>query len=435
MRRSHALPVLLALVIVAGAGCGAGGGSPGATVAPGDAEVARADVVRAAPAAGDAEQGAVAVNAFGLDLYGSIGSDGGNLVFSPASIALALAMARAGARGETAAQMDAVLHADAAGDLLAAINALDQALASRSGSFPAYPEGTLEVALRIANAPFAQRGLPLESDYLATLAGDFGAGLRLVDYAGDPEAARRTINAWVDEQTGRRIPELLPAGTIDEATLLTLVNAIYLKAPWLDAFVEEATAPAAFTRADGSAVDVAMMDGGTDLLAYAAGDGWQAVELPYAGGKLAMTLVVPGDLAAFEAGLTPEQFDGIIGALDSRLVHLRLPRFGQETKVSLGEVLAALGMPDAFDPLQADFSGITAATGLYITAVVHQANIDVDEKGTEAAAATAIVMAGSAAPDDQEVELTLDRPFLFALRDRPTGAILFLGRVVDPSAE
>jgi len=434
MNGPRAIPVLLALVLVVSAGCGPGGESPGPTTQPATAEIARVEIARAAPAEGSAERAAAAINAFGLDLYRAIGSDGGNLVFSPASIALALAMARAGARGETAAQMDAVLHADAAGDLLAALNALDQALASRSGTFPAYPEGTLDVALRIANAPFAQRGLPLEPAYLATLAGDFGAGLRLVDYARDPEAARRTINAWVDEQTERRIPELLPAGAIDESTLLTLVNAIYLKAPWLDAFVEEATAPAAFTRADGSAVDVPMMDGGTDLLAYAAGDGWRAVELPYAGGKLVMTLVVPDDLAAFEAGLTPEAFAAIVAALDGRLVHLRMPRFGQETKVSLNEVLAALGMPDAFGAGRADFSGITAAAPLFITAVVHQANIDVDEKGTEAAAATAVVMAGTAAPSDEPVELTVDRPFLFALRDRPTGAILFLGRVVDPSA-
>jgi serpin B len=208
------------------------------------------------------------------------------------------------------------------------------------------------------------------------------------------------------------------------------VNAIYLKAPWLTAFTAEATKPGTFTRADGSTVEVPLMQTG-DTMRYAEGTGWRAVEIPYIGGSLAMTVIVPDDLAAYEQALTADQLASITGALAERPVSLTFPKFSIETKAQLADVLGALGMPTAFSDA-ADFSGITTAEQLQISDVIHQANIDVDEKGTEAAAATAVVMRAGAAPAEP-VTMKVDRPFLFALRDVPTGAILFLGRVADPS--
>lgn len=412
-----------------------GAPSPGSPtpVADGAGEVARADVPRATAAPQDAVAAAAAVNAFGLDLYRVMGAGGSNVVVSPASVALALAMARAGARGETAAQMDAVLRGFGSDEFGAWPAALDAALSSRSGSFEDRDGGRLDVTLRIANAPFAQRDMPLVAAYLEALAARFGAGLRLVDYIADTEAARRTINAWVDERTERRIPELLVPGVLTTDTRLALVNAIYLKAPWRTPFAEEATEPAPFTRGDGTVVDVPTMTTTTGLR-YAAGPGWRAVELAYLGDALALTVIVPDDLAAFEAGLDAAALDAVAAGLADRTVTLWLPRFGIETKASLADALRALGMPVAFDAGRADFSGITTAEQLVIAAVIHQANIDVDEKGTEAAAATAVAIEWTSAPVDEPLTVRVDRPFLFALRDVPTGAVLFLGRVSDPSA-
>ncbi len=420
------LAALLSLaVVVSGCGSAGSGGSTG-----GDIALARADVARAPASPADAAAAGAAISAFGLDLYRAVAAGKTNVVLSPTSIALALAMARAGARGTTAAEMDEVMLAMAADDHAGWLNALDQALATRSGSFKDDSGQDLPVALRIANAPFAQRGLALEPAYLEALASRYGAGLRLVDYVGATEAARKQVNGWVDAQTEHRIPELLAPGILTPDTRLTLVNAIYLKAPWLTAFPDGATSTASFTRADGSTVQVPTM-ATTAAMRYATGTGWQAVEIPYIGGSLAMTVIVPDDLATFEAALGADRLTAITGALADAQVSVTLPKFSIETKAELADVLAALGMPSAFDD-RADFSGITAAERLQISNVVHQANIDVDEKGTEAAAATAVVMRETAAPAEP-LTVRVDRPFLFAVRDVPTGAVLFLGRVADPS--
>lgn len=392
-----------------------------------------ADVARASVSPTDAASAASSINAFGLDLYRQVGTSGGNVVISPASVAIALAMARAGARGATAAQMDVVLHGVGADARAAEINALEQALAARTGTFTDADGHALPVTLRIANAPFAQRGLTLVPAYLDALAARFGAGVRLVDYQADPEAARQLINTWVSAQTEGRIPELLGAGVITPLTRLALVNAIYLKAAWETAFPVEATKPGPFSRADGSSVNVPMMSLSTGL-GYAEGSGWRAVELPYVGGSLALDVIVPDDLATFEAGLTPPELAAMTAAFQEREVDLTLPKFSIQTATSLADALKALGMPLAFVPDQADFSGITTQERLFISDVIHQANIDVDEKGTTASAASAVVIAGLAAPAPA-VTLRVDRPFLFALRDIPTGAIVFLGRVADPSAK
>ncbi len=430
------LAAILALVLVGG--CAATGGSPtdGARSPEPSAQVgielAAANLPRLTGTAADAVNAGAAVNAFGLDLYRALlGSDqAANIVISPASVALALAMARPGARGRTAAEMDSVLH-DLGSDVHAAwVGSLGAALDARTGTFNDRTGSPQQVTLRVVNATFAQRGLALEQPYLDALATRFAAGLRLVDYQGAAEAARNLINGWVADRTEQRIRELLAQGAVDGQTRLVLVNAIYLKAAWQLPFTKEATAPAPFTRLDGSSVDVPMMHT-ADQYPYASGDGWHAVELPYVGGKLAMLVIVPDDLAAFSGTLDAQRLTGIVNGLAPAEVDLGLPKFSAETQAELGDILAALGMPTAFTDA-ADFSGITTQETLDISAVVHQANIDVDEAGTEAAAATAVIMAAGMAAEP--VSLTVDRPFLFALRDVETGTILFLGRIADPSA-
>ena len=435
-------------------------------------EFARASVDRTAGGADDARRAAVAINAFALDLYRrmrtdpTLGLEGRNVVFSPTSISLALAMARAGARGETAAEMDAVLHADGWKPLAAQLNALEQALTGRNATWTDDEAKTHALSLRIANAAFGQRGWPIEQAYLEAIGEAFGAGLGLLDYAADPEAARKVINAWVSRQTAKRIPELLAQTDISELTRLVLVNAIYLKANWQIEFDEDATTDRAFTRPGGTQVQVPTMSlwGGQEV-PYATGAGWKATELGYigAGGStpLAMTLILPDDIDAFEKRLTPAKLATIAGKLDRQrerltelsytpedwadmrcgtypyTVHLFMPRFGVETRADIVPSLKRLGMTRAMSGT-ADFSGITSPSEMFIAAVIHQANIDVDETGTEAAAATAVIgdtTGGCGGPQPAKtITLRLNRPFLFVLHDVKTGAILFMGRVLDPSA-
>ncbi len=411
--------------------CTACAGSTPSGSLPAGLELAKANAPRASADPAQALPAAQAMNASGLDLYRKASSDGGNLVLSPASIALALSMARAGAQAETASQMDRVMGALASDEHAAWINALDAALSARSGTFKDADGNELPITLRIANAAFAQRGMTLLPAYLDALATRFGAGVDLVDFHANAEAARAAINAWVKVQTEGRIPELIDAGVLDTMTRLVLVNAIHLKAPWLHPFAAESTRPGPFMRPDGSTIQVPMMQL-TESLPYAAGTGWRAVELPYVGGSLAMDIIVPDDLAAFDSHLDADHFTAVTTALKDNQVELTMPRFSIETHTDLASLLGGLGMPLAFDPNGADFSGMTSDERLFISNVVHQANIDVDEKGTTAAAATAVVMRPTAIAAEP-VRLKVDRPFLFALRDVPTGAIVFLGQVTVPS--
>lgn len=434
---------------------------------PTSATVAKSNVARAKANPADAKKAAASITAFGMDLYRRMLRDGTldpkkNAVFSPTSIALALAMARAGAKGETAAQMDAILHTSGWDALGPGLNALDQALASRDAAWTDAEGRSHLLALRIANAAFAQQGWSVLPGYLDAIASTFGAGLRLVDYIGATEAARQAINAWVKSKTAGRIPELLGQGTVKPDNRLWLVNAIYLKANWADEFEASLTKPLAFTRLDRSRVSVATMSK-TAMLPYATGKGWTATELLYQGGDwqvpLAMTLIRPDDLASFEKQLTPGGLQAIISKLDTSReqpsvacsaddtmgcchpydVGLFLPRFSIESKADVLGSLAGLGMTSAGSSSSADFSGITSPSELFIAKVIHQANIDVDEKGTEAAAATAVGMSttGGCGPSQplKVITLRFDRPFLFLIRDVETGAILFMGRVVDPSAK
>jgi serpin B len=353
-----------------------------------------------------------------------------NLVVSPSSIVFALAMTSAGAKGSTLAAMDSTLHIADPATIAHSMNGLATSLTKVNKTKDNTKEGgtgTSSVVLQTVNSLWGQAGLTFEQAFLNELWAEYLAPLYTVDYRTDPEAARVAINGWVDGSTHDRIPELLPKGTITTDSRLTLVNAIYLKANWMDEFAVAKTSKAAFTTAAGNSVQVDMMHRSGEM-SYAKGDGWQAVDLPYVFGDLSFTVAV-GDATSSAVPDGPT----VVAALSpGRLVDLGLPKFDIGTTTMLADLLRAMGMAEAFSA-QADFSGMTTQEKLFISDVVHQANITVDEKGTEAAAATAVVMAGTAAPVGPPVQLTFDRPFTFWLRDTATGAIVFMGRVADPS--
>lgn len=397
-------------------------------------ELVKSDAPRAAANTEMGSRTSDALEIFSTDLYAVLARNDGNFVFSPYSAAVALAMTRAGAAGETLTQMTDVLHADLAGDLDAGLNTIDQALATRSGEYQGGGNKKVKLQLGTANQLWGQSNYPFRSAFLDRLAAHYGAGMRLVDYIKAPEDARKTINAWVSDQTKGRIQQLIPEGILNSDTRLVLTNAIYLTAPWLYPFERQATAEAPFARLDGSSVQAEMMRLNRELR-YVEASGYKAVELPYVDGSLAMLVIVPdkGSFAQFQSALDPETLADIVGGLDNAQVRLGLPKFEFRTQAGLKAPLIELGMPVAFDGDAADFSGMSPdGKNLYIQDVLHEAFIAVDEDGTEAAAATAVVVGRVSAPERQ-VELTVDRSFLFLIRDTETGAVLFMGRVVDPT--
>jgi len=371
-------------------------------------------------------------NAFAFDLYQALGAEDGNLFYSPYSISLALAMTYAGARGETAQQMADTLHFVLPQDRLhSAFNSLDIELSRRGEDAKGKDGGGFR--LNIVNAIWGQKGYHFLTTFLDLLAENYGAGLRIQDFVGAPEESRITINNWVSDQTEGRIRDLIPQGVIDELTRLVLTNAIYFNAAWQYPFDEDLTSDGSFYPLDGGEVTVPMMRQ-TELLGYTEGDGYQAVELLYDGGELSMVILLPapGQFEAFEGALDAQQVDGIIDRLEQRQVALTMPKFEFESSFGLKEALAEMGMPVAFSE-SADFSGMTGNRDLFIADVIHKAFVSVDEAGTEAAAATAVVMALTSVPDTP-VEVTVDHPFVFLIRDIETDTILFVGRIVNPSA-
>lgn len=368
--------------------------------------------------------------AFAFDLYSEVRKGDGNLFFSPLSVSVALAMTHAGARGETAAEMADVLHFDLAGDALhPAMNYLDLELADRGEGAAGHEGGGFQ--LRLVNAIWGQQGYGFLEDYLDVLARNYDAGMRLVDFMSDFEGARQTINGWVSDQTEEKIPELLASGSVDATTRLVLTNAMYFSAAWAWPFPEDRTTDRAFHRLGGSEVLVPMMSLRADF-PHTSGEGYQAVELPYDGEELSMVIIVPdaGRFEEVEAKLDPVLLEGILGNLAPGDLDLTLPRFSCESSLGLGDTLTSLGMRQAFQPGVADLSGIDGTRNLYVQRVIHKAFVDVDEFGTEAAAATAVIVGIVSVPP----ELRVDRPFVFLIRDIPTETILFLGRVLDPQA-
>ncbi len=405
--------------------------SPMPTTTP--ATVAQSKVARdLAPAASPAAvtQLVAGDSAFAFDLYQDLRKQDGNLFFSPYSISAALAMTYAGARGDTESQMAQALHFTLGQDALhPAFNALDLSLNSAGGGAD---QGSF--TLRVANSLWAQQDYAFLPAFLDVLGRNYGAGLRLVDYKDDArrEQARQAINDWVSTATEKKIPELIGPGVLNALTRLVLANAIYFKGDWAEPFNPDSP-QAPFHKLDGSQVDSHLMFRHAST-PYASGPDYQAVALPYLGGRISLVLLLPpaDQFAAFEQLLTADKAAAIVAALKPEDVQLSVPRFKYETSLSLSDALAALGMPLAFDPARADFSGATGERDLYISDVIHKAYVAVDEKGTEAAAATAVVMAGAAAQENPPIVVQADHPFIYFIQDQQTGSILFVGRVMDP---
>ena len=418
----HILSLLVVPALLTLVGCGNG------------AEMARSEAEPvAAPDVGEAHLSDLVDgnSAFAFDLYQELRGERGNLFYSPYSISVALAMTYAGARGETAQQMADTLHYILAGDdLHAAFNALDLELARRGGVAEEQDEDRFQ--LSIANCIWGQSGYSFLPEFLDVLGQNYGAGLRLLDFVNDTEESRVAINDWVSEETESKIEDLLQPGILTPDTRLVLANAVYFNASWLLRFPQGNTSDGAFHLLDGSGVTVPMMNQ-TEMLGYVQGDGYQVIELPYTGREASMLILLPDDgrFEGFEGSLDGERLETALQGLESQNVALTMPRFSFDARLSLADTLAGMGMPDAFGG-DADFSGMTGNRDLFIGAIEHKAFVSVDEVGTEAAAATAVVMLESERPSP--IEVVIDDPFIFVIRDTETGTILFVGRVVDPSA-
>jgi serpin B len=366
---------------------------------------------------------------FALELYDQLREQDGNLFFSPASISAALAMTYGGARGTTAAEMAQVLHFEleperlhpAFGKLLAGLDTADDEEAG--------------YRLYVANALWPQKKYPFLPEFINLCQMHYAAGLQEVDYINATEQARRTINTWVAERTEGKIEELLKPGILDALTRLVLTNAIYFKGDWAAKFDPEETEEAPFTLLDGTQVKAPLMNQ-TGQFGYLEADDLQVLELPYAGKTLSMVILLPrahDGLSALEKSLDARKLAGWLAKLRRREVRVALPRFEMSAAFRLADVLKAMGMRAAFDPRAADLSGMDGSRWLYISAVVHQAFVDVNEEGTEAAAATGVVITLKASPKPPPV-FRADHPFLFLIRDTHSGSILFLGRMLDPKA-
>ena len=373
---------------------------------------------------------------FAFEMYKSLAAEDGNLFFSPYSISLALAMTYAGARGETERQMADTLRFLLPQDRLhPAFNNMDLQLASRQGG--THGRDAAGFRLNIVNAFWGQRDYEFLEAFLDVLAENYGAGVRPVDFVGAPEESRLKINDWVADQTQGRIKDLIPPGPpeiINTSTRLVLTNAIYFNAQWLHTFDESSTRVRPFHLLDGGEVQVPMMSE-TEWFGYARGEGYQAVDLPYHGGELSMTILLPdeGRFREFEGSVDATLVGRILDDIEEQNVLLTMPKFEFESKFRLDETLKKMGMPNAFNGGKADFSGMNGRSCpgggcLVIAAVIHKAFVSVDEEGTEAAAATAAtgdLLGGRPEP----IRVTVDRPFIFLIRDRATGAVLFLGRM------
>lgn len=392
---------------------------------PRNGSTAPADADRQALTAGNAR--------FALDLYRQLLTDpaqsGGNLFFSPLSLSVALAMTHAGARGGTADEMADALHFTLPRERLhPAFGWLDLEMAQRGQG--AQGRDGQPFRLSVANSLWGELQTRFEAPFLDTLALNYGAGINLVDFIASPDPSRVRINDWVAEKTEQRIRDLLPQGSVTSDTRMVLVNTVYFNAAWQNRFDTSASASATFTRLDGSIGTVSMMNQSVSLR-YAAGSDYQAVELPYDGNELAMLVILPtaGQFLSFEQSFDTTRLTAIQAALSSRTVRLGLPKFKLDGGFSVKAAMQGLGMRIAFTDA-ADFSGISTSEAVKIQDILHKSFAEIDENGTEAAAATAVVMAGVTSVPSEPIAFTADRPFLFAIVDQPTNTLVFLGRVI-----
>jgi serpin B len=379
-------------------------------------------------------------NNFAFDLYARLSSQQGNLFFSPHSISTAMAMVYAGARGKTEAQMAQVLHLD---DELCGPCPL-KAQCEKKLIHSAYGAILTDLneqgkkgnyQLSIANALWAQKGYGFLKDYLELIETNYGGGLNEVNFIGEAEAVRQRINNWVEKQTNNKIKDLIAKGVLNTMTRLVLTNAIYFKGNWASQFDEAKTRPQPFTLAGGDKVQVPMMNQ-TAEFKYTEQKDFQGLQLGYVEDELSMTILLPGEnlgLAEFEKKLTAENLASWSAGFVKRQVRVSIPKFKQLSQFSLKGILRSMGMTDAFST-DADFSGINGKRDLFISAVIHKAFVDVNEEGTEAAAATAVTMRVTAVQPKSIPVFRADRPFLLIIRDNQSGNILFLGRVMHPKS-
>src|SRR5262245_17584153 len=368
-------------------------------------------------------------NQFAVDLYAKLREQPGNLFLSPASISTALALTYAGARGQTAEQMAKVLHFPAHQEKLhEAFAALQRGL-NGAGAKGGY-------RLSLANRLWGQQGYHFHADFLTITRDTYSAELAQVDFAQEPETARQSINSWVEERTEARIKDLIPPGVLDDRTRLVLTNAIYFKGDWTKPFDKGATRDDIFRVTRDKTTRVPLMHKQDDFR-FRAGDGLKVLDLPYAKGDLSAVILLPDaidGLPALEAKLNQEGLGRWLSDLRKQKVQVFVPRFKLTCEFLLADVLRSMGMPLAFDEQRADLSGISSQERLSISAVIHKAFVDVNEEGTEAAAATGVVATTVALELDEPAVFRADHPFIFVIRDNRTGSILFMGRVANPAA-
>jgi len=371
---------------------------------------------------------------FALSFYDMIREENDNIIFSPFSLSLALSMTLAGAESATEQGMiDALQLSLPESEIYPTFNALLLEIEKSQVNTSGESQGN-QFQLNIANSLWGQAGYDFEASFLDTLAKNYGAGMHIVNYKEKPEESREIINQWVEQETEEKIKDLIPSGAINTLTRLILANAIYFKGSWLMPFSKTGTVIVPFFTLNGAEAEVDMMQLFGEYLRYYRGDNYQVVDLPYFSNDFTMRIIVPDQesFKDFEDQLQEDILADIQENIRSQKVNLRMPKFDYETTVNANEALMALGMSDAFNPNTADFSDINEANELFITDVIHKATITVDEEGTEAAAATAVIMGlKSMAPEDP-IALTIDRPFLYMIQHNPTGTILFFGRFVTP---
>ena len=363
-------------------------------------------------------------NQFAFDLYSQYQSKEGNLFFSPYSISTALAIAYEGAEGSTAQEMQNVLHFP------------DDDSARRSAFARLYNQVNQrdqEYPLNTANALWAQKEYKFKADYLGRAADHYGGKVMNLDFIEETEEARMTINQWVQDETSGKIKGIIPAGVLNSLTKLVITNAIYFKGNWAIRFDKSQTRETDFKVSPQEIVKAQMMTVGGEkaVFFYAQTDDLQILELPYEGEDISMLILLPKEdsLEKVEKDLTIEKLSELKGMMKERQISVSIPRFSFETKYFMADALKQMGMPSAFDPDKADFSGMTGANELYVTSLIHQAFIEVNEEGTEAAASTSISMGITSVRPDF---FYADRPFIFIIQEKTTGTMLFIGRVSDP---
>ncbi|HEX3345765.1 MAG TPA: serpin family protein, partial [Polyangiaceae bacterium] len=452
----HLLSAASLLLLASTAACSNTAAHPTTQGSPPDVSVDQLDIPR--DGAGTLPAGAVAGavtanNAFAFDLYAHVlaaQATPGNTLTSPISASLALTMTYAGAEGQTATEMATALHyGAAAGSIFDGQNGLSQALASRGASALAGAQKTAgesgqpapsagDFQLEVVNSVWGEQTYPWAQPFLTTLAKSYGTGVYVEDFVHQWDPARLAINAWVSTETSDKINDLLAPGSLDDTTRLVLVNAIHLKLPWASPFQVSATAAAPFTRADGSTVSAPFMNQ-VEPLAYTDDGTAQLVAIPLSGGQVSVVIALPhGDLAAYEAGLTAATPNALAPPTSSVSVALSLPKMTFTSPTfSLAKPLQAMGMVQAFDPQAANLTGMCPATpdgdNLYVGDVEQKAMVAMQESGVEAAAATAVIVGGASVAEPAPTPMVVDRPFVLALVDVPTGALLFLGHVEDPT--